>query len=75
MLNFCKISYNMACFRPQIWRGRCNNWIIGLVFIGDYRKAMARKYGRENDKNSKKEDKKAKVKNSNKSRFNSLLLC
>ena len=33
---------------------------------------MTRKYRRENDKNSKKEDKKAKVKKSNKSRLNSL---
>ena len=33
-----------------------------MVFIGDYRKAITQKYRRENEKNSKKEDKKAKGK-------------
>ena len=64
----------MACFQLRIWRGRWNSWIKGLVFIADYRKAVTRKYRRENDKNFKKEDKKAKVKKSNKLRLNSLLL-
>ena len=53
-------------------RGRCNSWIKGLVFIGDDRKTITRKYKRKNDKNSKKEDKNVKVKKSNKSRLNSL---
>ena len=52
----------MACFQSWIWRGCWNSWIKELVFIGDYRKAITQKYRRENEKNSKKEDKKAKGK-------------
>ena len=71
---FCNINDNTACFQSRIWRECWNSWIKGLAFIGDYRKAMTRKYRGENEKTSKKEDKKAKVKKSNKSRLNLLLL-
>ena len=50
MLNFCNINDNMACFQSRIWRECWNSWIKGLAFIGDYRKAMTRKYRRENEK-------------------------
>ena len=42
MLNFGNINDNMACFLSRIRRGRSNNWIKGLVYIGDYRNAMTR---------------------------------
>ena len=74
MLDFCNINENMTYFRPQLWRGRWNSWIKGLVFIGDYGKGMTQNTEGKMLKTPRKRSKKAKVKKSNKSRLNSLLL-